>query len=185
MKLDNTLAQLHYFLQDDLYLLKTDQEGYRNPQAQPVPTAATTPEITIADSPVITKQTPATTFKYLGDNQKHFLVLCHYPDVEYMADAHLTALISTVTRLNYTQPDLAIVNLAQYPTTDWQQLADFFEPQKLLVLGSNAQPNGLPKLVQNETDQADGCMALYTFSFDEMIGQKENTKAFWNQIKNF
>jgi len=186
VKLDNPLAQLRYFLQDDLYLLKTDQDVYRKPQAQqPVPPVAAIPEIPADTNPVITEQTPAITFKYLGDNQKHFLVLCHYPAVDYMADAHLTALISTVTRLNYTQQDLAIVNLAHYPTTDWQQLADFFTPQKLLILGSKAQPDGLPKLVQNETDQADGCQALYTFSFDEMIGQKENTKAFWNQIKTF
>lgn len=188
MKLDTPLPQLRYFLPEDLYLLKTDEDAYRNPsQEQPAPaiTAPAEAPATVAQTLVITPKTPAITFKYLGSNQKNFLVLCHYPQAEFMTDAHLTALNSTVTRLNFAPADMAILNLAHNPAATWTQLLDYFKPAKLLVLGAQAQPAGLPTLTQNEVKQLNGCQCLYTFSFDEMMGQKENTKAFWNQIKTF
>lgn len=177
MKLDTPLNQLQYFLPDDLFLLKADRNTYRGLPPQP--------PIAVNETPVTTVQTPVIAFKYLGDNQKSFLVLTHYTNAEFIADAHLNALISTVTRINYSLPDLAIVNLAHYPQANWEQLTQFFTPKKLLILGNKALPANLPALVLNETGQADGCQALYTFAFNEMMGNKENTKAFWNQIKTF
>jgi hypothetical protein len=182
VKLDTPLNQLQYFLPDDLFLLKADREAYRNPEAQPTQPAASA-ETPVA--PAAIEETPAITFKYLGGNQKNFLVLTHYMADEFIAEAHLNALISTVTRINYSLPDLAIFNLAHYPETRWEQLTQFFNPQKLLILGTKALPANLPTLVLNETDQADNCQALYTFAFEEMMGNKDNTKAFWNQIKTF
>lgn len=176
MNLDTPLSQLQYFLPDDLFLLPADREVYCNPVAQTVQPA---------QAPIVIPETPVITFKYLGGNQKNFLVLTHYTADEFIAEAHLNALISTVTRLNYTQQDLAMVNLAHYPQASWEQLTEFFSPQKLLILGSKALPANLPALKLNETAQANGCQALYTFAFDEMMGNKENTKAFWNQIKTF
>jgi hypothetical protein len=194
VKTDTPLAQLRYFLQDELYLLKADKDIYRNAEtAQPAATevtvkdAATATEVppAIAPTPPVTEQTPATTFKYLGSNQKSFLVLTHYPAEQFIAEAHLTALLNTITRLNFSQDDVAIINLSAYPEVSWPQLADFFKPAKLLVLGTAALPAQMPNLPQNQVQQLDACHALYTFSFDEMMGNKENTKAFWNQIKTF
>ncbi|MFD1257099.1 hypothetical protein ACFQ3S_09850 [Mucilaginibacter terrae] len=196
MKLDTPLAQLRYFLQDELYLLKGDMQSYRNPDAPQ--TATVEPAFAAADmeadtttasaSPTtsaIIEQTYAPTFKYLGNNQKSFLILTHYPAEQFIAEAHLTALLNTVTRLNFSQDDVAIVNLSANPAVSWPQLADFFNPAKLLVLGAAALPAQMPNLNQNEVQQLNACLALYTFSFDEMMGNKENTKAFWNQIKTF
>ena len=179
MKLDTPLNQLQYFLPDDLFLLRADREAYCNPTAQPPEPPAP------IEIPAIIDETPVITFKYLGGNQKNFLVLTHYTAVEFIAEAHLNALTSTVTRINYSLQDLAIVNLAHTQEANWEQLSQFFNPQKLLILGSKALPANLPALVLNETDQADNCQALYTFAFEEMMGNKENTKAFWNQIKTF
>lgn len=176
MNLDTPLNQLQHFLPEELFLLRADREAYRNPAPQPVE------PVTL---PVTIDETPAISFKYLGGNQKNFLVLTHYTSDEFIAEAHLNALISTVTRLNYSLQDLAIINLAQNPVATWQEFLQFFNPRKLLILGSKALPANLPTLNLNEADQADDCQALYTFAFDEMMGNKENTKAFWNQIKTF
>jgi hypothetical protein len=191
-------AQLRYFLPEDLYLLSADKPVYQQAETQAETTAAeviieapATPSIdtaantTAATPAAIETETPAPAFKYTGLNQKNFLVLCHYTNGPQMPDAHLTALINTITRINFTQDDLAIVNLAQYPQATWLQFLSFFEPQKLLVLGTDALPAGLLQLTQNQIQQTGNCQALYTFSFNEMMGNKENTKAFWNQIKTF
>jgi hypothetical protein len=185
VKTDISPAHLRHFLQDDIYLLKADKDVYANPQANSSTATLNTAAAAPVQPPVVTEQTPVLQFKYLGGNQKNFLVLCCYADAEFIASAHLTALISTITRINYSQDDIAIVNLINYPKTTWPELVSYFGPKKLLVLGSKALPATLPKLNQNEAQHLDECQALYTFSFDEMMGNKENTKAFWNQIKTF
>ena len=184
MNPDTQPAQLNYFLQEDIYLLKTDKDLYRNANQTAVtplpvePAPATPPE-----QPAVA-QTPAITFKYLGGNQKNFLVLAHYPAGEFLADAHLTALTSTLARINFTLNDVAIVNLAHQQEKSWQAISRFFEPKKLLVLGVNAAPHLLPRLNAHQLQQTDGIAALLTFSFDEMMSNNENKKTFWNQIKN-
>jgi len=209
VKLDTPLDQLRYFLQDELYLLKADKEVYRNPETNLIDTeeadvtsandtaaflgtktASATAAATISTHATETASAtatppPAPTFKHLGNNLKNFLILAHYPAEQFMAGAHLTALLNTITRLNFSQDDVAIVNLSQYPGASWPQLLEFFKPVKLLILGNDALPAQMPNLPQNEVQQLDACHSLYTFSFDEMMGNKENTKAFWNQIKTY
>ncbi|WP_345949363.1 hypothetical protein ABDD95_21180 [Mucilaginibacter sp. PAMB04274] len=178
MRPDTTPPQLSHFLTEELYLLAADKAFYGNAFAAQAPVPDAAPQ-----EPAIVKETPALTFKYLGGNQKKMLVLCHYADAEYMADAHLTALTNTIGRLGYTLNDVAIVNLFNYEDSAWPQLNSFFHPQKLLILGNAACPQGLPKLGQNQMQPLEGLKALYTYSFTEMIGQKENTKTFWTQIQ--
>ncbi len=184
MKLDNPLHQLRYFLQDDMYLLKADRQSYRHAETQPAASTDNTPTATFNADPV-TQQTPATTFKYLGGNQKNFLILGSYPNGQFIAETHLAALMSTITRLNFSQDDVAILNLNEYPDANWPQVSAFFKPAKLLVLGAAAWPAGLSQILQNQVEHINGCQTLYTFSFNEMMGNKENTKTFWNQIKTF
>lgn len=198
---ENSIAALRFLLQDDIYLLQADKAQLHNPTLvtteAPLAKAATTvteqpaePEATVTVVPEATPSvaehttlTPA--FEYRGGNQKHFLVIGHYPQEQWMADAHLKALESTLSRINFTADDVALLNLATCRDTDFKQITDYFKPGKLLILGALARPANLPDLPLNAVQTINGCIALYTYSFDEMMGHKENTKAFWNQIKTF
>lgn len=170
-------GQLTYFLPEELYLLKADKDFYSQPTAH-------VNEPTAEQPATAAIETPAPVFKYKGNNQKNFLIIAHYPGEDFISEVHLNPLLSTLGRLNFALEDTAIVNINHYPNHNWSQLFDFFKPQKLMVLGKAALPAGIPSLPLNEVMQTgDGFRALYTFSFDEMMGQKENTKLFWNQIK--
>lgn len=176
MKAEILPGQLTYFLPEELYLLKADKEFYSKPTARTEAPPAEQP----ATAPI---ETPGPVFKYNGGNQKNFLILTHYPGTDFISEAHFTALTSTLGRLNFTMDDIAIVNINHSPNHTWNQLVEYFKPQKLMVLGEAALPPNNPPLSLNEITEAAGYRALYTFSFDEMMGQKENTKLFWNQIK--
>ncbi len=177
MKAETLPGQLTYFLPEELYLLKADKDFYSNPAARVEEPPAEQPTTTAIE-------TPAPVFKYKGGNQKNFLIITHYPGTDFIAEAHLTPLTSTLGRLMFTTDDTAIVNISHYPNHTWNQLLDYFKPQKLMVLGKAALPNDMPALPFNEvTETPEGYRALYTFGFDEMMGQKDNTKIFWNQIK--
>jgi hypothetical protein len=170
-------GQLTYFLPEELYLFEADKAFY----SQPVPPVEEPTAVQSAATPI---ETPAPVFKYKGSNQKNFLILTHYPGTDFISEVHFAALTSTLGRLNFTTEDTAIVNINHYPDYVWNQLSEYFKPQKLMVLGQAALPDGMPAIPLNEIiELSGGLRALYTFNFEEMMGQKENTKIFWNQIK--
>jgi hypothetical protein len=175
MNIENPLA-FSFILQDDLYLLNNDKAAYTN---NPAPLPVAVPSTAVAE------ETLPLTFNYLGKHKKSFLVIAHYPGIDFMAEKHLAALESTLKRLEFTMDDVAILNKANHADVTVEQLMDFFKPQKLLVLGANALPAAMDLPALNKSQQLNGCHTLLTFSFDEMMDNTEFKKAFWEQMKQF
>ncbi|GAB2987144.1 hypothetical protein GCM10027049_28820 [Mucilaginibacter puniceus] len=165
MKIENPAA-FRYIMQEDIYLLAADKTE------QPI----------VIEQPVITTQ--ITDLNYLGKYKKGFLIVAHYANEAYMAAEHMAALESILKRKEYGLDDVAIFNRFTYPDVDFEQLQTYFNPRKLLLLGKNALPANLPALTINQPQNINGYPALYTFSFDEMMDNTPNKKAFWDQVKN-
>jgi len=165
MKIENPAA-LRFIMQEDIYLLPTDKTEQSAAIATPVTT------------------TKVNDINYLGGYKKGFLIVAHYNNEAYMAAAHRTALESILKRMEYNLDDVAIFNRFTYPEADFEHMQTYFNPQKLLLLGKNALPANLPPLTFNQPQKINGYPALYTFSFDEMMDNTPNKKAFWEQVKN-
>ena len=165
MKIENPAA-LRFIMQEDIYLLPADK----------------TEQIIVIEPPVLT--TKITDLNYLGKYKKGFLIVAHYANEEYMAAEHTTALENILKRKEYGMDDVAIFNRFTYPDVDFEQMQTYFNPQKLLLLGKNALPENLPILSFNQPQKINEYAALYTFSFDEMMENIPNKKAFWDQVKN-
>jgi hypothetical protein len=165
MKIENPAA-FRFIMQDDIYLLPADK----------------TEQPTAIKQPVLT--TEVTDINYLGRYKKGFLIVANYTNEEYMAAEHLAALENILKRKEYGLDDVAIFNRFTYPGVDFEQLQTYFNPQKLLLLGKNAVPANLPTLTFNQPQKINEYTALYTFSFDEMMDNTPNKKAFWEQVKN-
>ena len=156
---------LRFILQDEIYLLNKDKSSFSGtPDPQP--------EV----------QTKQPVFKYLGSNKKNFLILVNYDRHKFMQDDHFTALESVLGRLGHTSDDVAILNLANYDTA-YEQILAHFSPKTLVVLGRNTVPGEID-LKFNTIEQVNGVKTLLTFSFDEMMTNIDNKKAFWEQMKN-
>ena len=164
MKIE-TPAALRFIMQDDIYLLPADKT---EPVSKPTETIIKTPKID---------------FNYLGKNNKKFLVVTHYTNHEFIADAHLTALENILKRKDHALEDVAIFNLANHADADIEQLQNYFNPQKILLLGKNALPANIEALVFNQPQKTRNMMVLYSFSFDDMMDDVANKKAFWEQMK--
>lgn len=133
MKVENPVA-LRFILQDELYLLNTDKAFYEEREIPPPIIEEFKPEISepeiktqpIEIAPQATKpevKTPEPAFNYLGKNLKSFLILVHYPNQEFIADAHLAALQNILKRKEFELDDVVILNMAKYSTTTIAQLA--------------------------------------------------------------
>ena len=189
MKVDNPAA-LRFILQDDIYLLKKDKtivdEAVAAPIAeaadQPVAEPIAEPPVEAAPEPVI--ETPVVKLSYLGKHQKDFLILVHYPGHEFIADDHLTALENILKRKDHAIDDVAILNMATSTIADMDGLITYFSPVKVLIMGKDAMPAKMEAVPFNQPKQAGSYMALYSFSFDDMMSSTENKKAFWDQMKN-
>ncbi|MVN90768.1 hypothetical protein [Mucilaginibacter aquatilis] len=202
--MDMQAEHLSYFLQEDLFLLQSDKSLYQNinlneqandaantqPVAQNPVNAPEASNVTVAPQTITlpatsTPVTPALTFNYLGGNQKNFLILVCYTDIDHMPAEHLNALTGTLTRINYMQDDVAILNMAKANSKLWTDISHFFKPEKLLILGKNALPAAMPALNPNEIQHTAQVKTLYTFGFGNMLGNKDYTRIFWNLIKTF
>lgn len=185
MNIENPAA-LHFIMQDDLFFLNTDKNLYNNKVV-----AATSPDNEVVDTPaVIVSQViekamveKPVEFTYHGKNKKNFLVLVHYPTLEFIHETHLTALENILKRKGFEVDDVAIVNTAKHDSANIELLTTYFKPQKMLVLGKSALPQGLQPMALNVPQQVTGFATLYSFSFDEMMDNNDYKKAFWEQMK--
>lgn len=166
MKVEDPAA-FRFIFQDDIYLLNQDKNTFVEAVCEPTPVVETEPA----------------GFNYLGGNKKSFLVVVHYPDVEFIADSHFEALQNILKRLEYSLDDIAILNLANYAETLFNDLTGYFKPEKLLLLGEKAAPGGFEKLALNMPARLNNCNALFSYSFDEMMDDQEKKKAFWEKMK--
>jgi hypothetical protein len=146
---------------------------------KPEPPAAT--PVTEAIPPVI--ETPKPAFEYLGKNQKGFLIVFHSNGAGKFDDKHFAALTSSLTRKELSLDDVAIIDLHAHPNTTIADIAAYFKPARVMLLGSQCLLPGWHKLKLNVIAKGNAYTALYTYSFDEMMGDKDKVKAFWEQMK--
>ncbi|MDB5156311.1 MAG: hypothetical protein JWR50_1018 [Mucilaginibacter sp.] len=188
MRAENPAA-LRFILQDDVYLLPNDKTVIKSAGNPPVAEAESGPVSTPKIEPVTPPknepivETPAIQFNYLGSNKKRFLITTHYTDQEFIAADHLTALQNILKRKAHDIDDVAILNVSKNNANNFDELLNYFKPTKLLLLGKEAVPAKMEALTLNQPKQLAGCMALYSFSFDEMMDNTEYKKAFWEQMK--
>ncbi|RYY35431.1 MAG: hypothetical protein EOP46_10035 [Sphingobacteriaceae bacterium] len=179
MKVDNPAA-FRFIFQEDVFLLNADKPFFENDAQTPLAEAAKSDAI--KHEPAI--KTEVISFKYLGKNNKRFLVLTAYTDAEFMTEQHLTALTSTLARKELSIEDVAIVNVANHQRAEISNLAGFFTPSKILVLGKDALPSDL-SVPFNQATKYNDAAVLFTFGFAEMMSSNDNKKAFWEQVKIF
>ena len=172
MKVESGQA-LRFILQDEIYLLNEDKLNYTKADNQQTSVPQPRPEIV----------TPTPIFNYLGANKKHFLVLTHYTDHNFIADDHLAALESVLGRKNHSREDVAILNVAKN-NSELPELLTHFKPQIILILGQQAIPAGIDPPKFNQVEKRDGVTLLYTFAFDAMMNNVDSKKAFWEKVKS-
>jgi hypothetical protein len=182
VNIDN-LAALHFIMQDDIFLLNGEKELFKEVADEKAAIAGAA--AVIADTPeekVMIAQ-PKAVIKYKGNNTSGYVILVHYPSVEWMHDTHLAALENTLKRKNIEPEDVAIVNMAAHSEITYEQVASQLKPKKILLLGKAALPAGMAAVKFNRLHQLPDCTVLHTFSFDEMMDSNENKKLFWEQMK--
>ncbi len=161
-------AALGILMNDDLYLSREDlsRENTNIILAEP--------------EAVLPEEGFIPTIQFLGKNLKNFLILTN----EVILENHLKALVNTLSRKQLTLDDVALVDFSIQNNLTIAQLHTVFMPQKLVLFGLNSAKINLPETEINQVVRVDDLEILYTYSFTEMLGNKDKTKAFWEPMKN-
>lgn len=162
-------AALRILMDEDLYLTTNDFDWERKPAEV----------ISLEELALTNQKKPKQEFTFLGKNLKNFLILTD----QKLNDNQLKALENTLARKQISFDDVAVLDFSAYSTTNLDDLHASFMPQKLVCFGLNPKELGLPEVTLNEIHQQHNCQILYTYSFTEMLGNKEKTKAFWEAMK--
>jgi hypothetical protein len=192
VNIDNPAA-LHFIMQDDIFLLKSERELFGKAFEEVAEAAAVAVPVEVKEEAVVVEMVPkkpepeqakqAAAIKYRGNNKSGYVILVHYPSLEWMHDAHLSALENTLKRKGIDPADVAIINMAVHGDMAYEEFIIQLKPQKLLLMGKEALPTGIAEVKFNQLHQLPSCTALYTFSFGEMMDSNENKKIFWEQMK--
>lgn len=163
---------LRLLMQDDLYLI-----------AQEADTITQNPGIDAIEAPI--PQPENLIFKHAGNNNTHFLVIVNTSGHDFLEGAHLKALHSSLERKGLKPEDIALLNINPYPDAIKEWLISFFNPEKIWFAGVDPGSLGWKTMSINTVSTDENLQLLYSYSFSEMVGNKEKIKAFWDQMKIF
>ena len=160
---------LQILMNDDLYLTPDDLFW----KAEEV-------QNTLLEEPAVAiKQEAKPAINFFGKNLKNFLILTE----QQLNDNQLNALENTLARKQMSFDDVAVVDFSAHKKFNIEDLYASFMPQKLVCFGLKAEDLGLPEATLNEIYNQLPYKILYTYSFTEMLGNKDKTKAFWEAMK--
>ena len=83
-------------------------------------------------------------WKYLGENKKKALVVVRYADVAHLPDKQLSFLTKLLSACNLHIADVAILNLQQHQSNQFNEILNHFNPKSVLLFGVNPAEFGMP-----------------------------------------
>ena len=149
-----------------------------------------TPELPVQESSqASTEQAMASVitreFRYLGDNNKYFLILIDEHEQSDIKSIHQETLLKIMSAKGMELRDLAILNINLYPGVSFTELKNFFSFNKIVMFGIDPQRLTLPPQSSNQIVKTEGARILCTYNIDEMIVDTHKKREFWSVMKDF
>ncbi len=173
---------LRFLMNEDLYMVQEVVQMDKQPVLEAEPTVK--PE----QAPALIETSPeetAANFNYLGENNRYFLILVNDQTHRELNPAHKEMLMKIMAAKKLELRDLAILNLAQYPGTNFAQLKDFFSCNRIILFGINPGDIDLPPMGANQAEKHQDVKVLATFGLEEMSVSTDKKREFWNVMKDF
>ncbi len=125
-------------------------------------------------------------FIYQGSPEKGILFILRYPDFDYFSPGAQDAFEKSLSAIQLTSADVAVVNLANsHNPNDFKRIMQFFKPTRITLLGVEPASLVLPHIAHNSYMKGKVATVFNTYSFEEMFVDLEKKKAFWLEFKKF
>ncbi|OAQ38648.1 hypothetical protein A5893_14680 [Pedobacter psychrophilus] len=170
-------TQLIENLKEEILVVKEPSEKY-NPKS----------EETIApilSNTLIKDEVVKLDYKYLGDNNKYVLIIVNEPNFDFLNKKDLTFLTKILGAKKLEINDVAIINLAKYPSLDFNDLKSFFGFSKLITFGINPKILKVDGSVPNKKFMFKDIAILGTWDLYKLDEDVKKKTTFWNELKTF
>ncbi len=173
---------LRFLMNDDLYDLGDVIQSHK---LAVVPEEKIINPLTEPGYEVKKVELQAVSFNYLGENNRYFLIIVDDKTHADLNTPHREMLMKIMAAKKLELRDLAIVNLAKYPDSNFGQLKNFFSCSKIILFGIDPQTIGLPGTGANQPGKHLDIKVLATFGLEEMSSNTDKKREFWNVMKDF
>lgn len=174
---------LRFLMTEDLYDLGDSADAAVIPVIQDeLPDKA---ELTEVLNDIKTAETRSVSFDYIGENNRYFLILVEDKTHPGLNAVHKDMLMKIMSAKKLELRDLAILNLAKYPDTNFKELKEFFSCNRLSLFGIDPHKIGLPAMGSNQPVKHSDVKVLATFGLEEMSNNTDKKREFWNVMKDF
>lgn len=196
-QLTSNAEALRLFFTEDIYLVG---DKVQNTSVEPVSVVATkvaespslpvlqqTAEIPLQQTPLIEETKPDIkkeyTFEFLGKNQKGILIMVHDQENKVSSPVGTELLRKLVKAIELTNNDFALVNYANYPAANFEDLKRFFSCQLVLSFGVSTQQLGLDQQPLHQITTLGQTRFVFTKNLHELDGDQVSKKILWTSLQ--
>lgn len=130
-----------------------------------------------------TPQPPA--INYLGNNQKHILIVTANAPEAFLTDNELAFLTNILAACKLSMADVAIVNKAQYTVADYAEVLDLLQSKTVILFGVDPLAFGLPiNFPHFQLQSFHQHIYLYAPALKEIEQDKGLKGKLWSSLKN-
>ncbi|MGV3508358.1 MAG: hypothetical protein ACO1N7_03635, partial [Sphingobacteriaceae bacterium] len=122
-------------------------------------------------------------FDYLGENNKYILILVKEPAHKIIDPKELETLANILKGKKQEIKDVAIVNLNNYPSANYENLKSYFACNSIIMFGVNPAQIAVSGIQANQISSYQGTKILATYSITEMLNSVDKKRAFWDEMK--
>ncbi len=129
-------------------------------------------------------KSPAGNIKFLGNNNKHILILVNESSHAFVSDDELNFLMAILNACKISGDDAALVNAYSNDAVEYEKLNEQFSPEIILFLGTAPHELGFPvQIPRYRIQQYNNQQYIAAPSLKELSADKEEKKQLWNALK--
>jgi hypothetical protein len=144
--------------------------------------AVSLPVTTAVESSAKSLKSPA--WKFLGEYKKSILIIVRYYDIAYLPDQQLNFLTSVLAACKLSLGDVAILNIANGPSTLYKDLQEKFKSSFTVLFGLTPEEFEMPLSFPEFQVQAfNNCTFLHTPVLEILEADKVLKSKLWVCLK--
>jgi hypothetical protein len=126
----------------------------------------------------------ALSWKYLGDYKKNILIIVRYHDVPYLPDEQLNFLKSVLSACKLNLADVAILNVANAPSSLYKEVQEKFKSNYTILLGLAPENLEMPlSFPEFQVQPFNNCTFLHTPVLEALENDKVLKSKLWVCLK--
>ena len=197
-QLTSNAKALRLFFTDDVYLVQSELQNtfaepvkLAEPPAQPAVVVKLDSNTPISQPvvlpPIVEEPKPAfkkvSEFKFLGKNAKQILILVNDQHNEVSTEQGRELLRKLVNAIGLTAKDFALVNYANYNTTTFDDLHQFFACKTVLAFGVMPTQLGLNEQPLNQCVSHVNTKLIFTKNLHDLDTDPASKKVLWASLQ--